>query len=163
MYRNSCCLQNTKNGSIACGFFTLVSRSLGAILLIVGLVHLESISIYLKGNENFVYSLRIVFLTQLVDCALFITFSILLIHGVRKDNSSLMFPWIIWMIIEIGGLTILIILTLMGITQEVKLSAILATILFSLIFLGIDIYCLFCVMAQYKLLQYNPPAYSVII
>uniref|UniRef100_A0A0C9S397 TSA: Tityus bahiensis Tbah01512 mRNA sequence n=1 Tax=Tityus bahiensis TaxID=50343 RepID=A0A0C9S397_TITBA len=67
------------------------------------------------------------------------------------------------MIIEIGGLAILIILTLMGITQEVKIAAILGTVLFSLIFLGIDIYCLLCIITQYKLLQYSPPPYSVII
>lgn len=132
-------------------------------MLIIGLVHLESVSVYLRGNAGLAHTLHVLFTAQLLDCALFITFSILLIQGVRKDNTLLMFPWIVWVMIEIGGLIMLIILTLIGITQGLKISAVLATVLFSLIFLGIDIYCLLCVTNQYKLLQHNPPPYSVLV
>nr|AIX87822.1 venom protein AbVp-1 [Androctonus bicolor] len=160
--RGCCCWRNTKDGSVACGYFTLFTRLIGTALVIVGLVNLTSLATYIHGSQNYISSLRLLFVAQLIDCLVFIVFSAMLIHGVKTDNTVMMFPWIVWMVIEIGSLIILLILTFIGVTQGLLVSAVVFSVLISVVFLGIDIYTLMCVTSQYRLLQHGPPSYSVI-
>uniref|UniRef100_A0A1W7R965 Venom protein n=1 Tax=Hadrurus spadix TaxID=141984 RepID=A0A1W7R965_9SCOR len=160
--RGCCCWRNTKDGSVACGYFTLFTRLIGVAVIIAGLANLHSLADYLHGTQAYVTSLRLLFISQLIDCMVFIIFSALMIHGVKTDNRVMMFPWIVWMGIEIGSLVILLVLTFIGITQGMVMSAVTITVLISLAFLGIDVYSLLCVTTQYRLLEYGPPSYSVV-
>ncbi|XP_067142064.1 uncharacterized protein [Centruroides vittatus] len=148
-----CCYKNTKNGSLACAFYTGVV-SLGGVItnsVVLALFdkYRQKLYDFNKGKIDHA-SIQLYFRLSLSSAVVLLLVSALLYVGVKKERRWLTVPWMVWMATLIAvQLCSVFFLFLIIKANPILLLQCFVIVLFS----AVNIYCFACVYSQFKTLQ----------
>ncbi|XP_023236136.1 uncharacterized protein LOC111635428 [Centruroides sculpturatus] len=151
-----CCFKNTKNGSLACAFYTGIV-SLGGIItnsVVLALFdrYKQKLYDFNKGKIDQA-SIQLYFRLSLSSAVVLFLVSTLLYVGIKKERRRLTVPWMVWMAVLIAvQLCSVFFLFLIIKANPIILLQCFVIVLFS----AVNIYCFACVYSQYKTLQEIP-------
>ncbi|XP_067119224.1 uncharacterized protein [Centruroides vittatus] len=153
-----CCFKNTRDGSMACAIFYMVTCMINAYLYVYVLRNKEALHSSAEILNIEEESARKMYIYQLADTVITFLCSIFLAVGVRKDNRCLFLPWICWICFECFGLVAILIFLIYLLAVwgfHPSLVIIFVFLLFGVLFV---VYMLLCVLSQYQLLSTRPPS-----
>ncbi|XP_023241759.1 uncharacterized protein LOC111639998 [Centruroides sculpturatus] len=139
-----CCFNNTQDASFAVGVYTAIMSLIGIISVSVTFA-----SSYQSSYPDKVY-ITLYALAVVIE-VLFFLISIILLYGIKKENRLLMIPWMVWMIINIVGQFIGVIILGIVVVHMVR-PFILVFVVILLLMIGLDITCFIVVNTHYQYL-----------
>uniref|UniRef100_A0A1W7R999 Venom protein n=1 Tax=Hadrurus spadix TaxID=141984 RepID=A0A1W7R999_9SCOR len=166
--RTCCCCFDTKNGSIACGVYTMVWRIIAIISLIIVIAQnkvLKEQAAAFGMDTDQVGVIRGILIFFLVECLIFVFFCGLLIHGAKNDRPGFLIPWVVAMSVEVAFniITLIAVIIVAALADKVSVAVIVFTVLIMAFNIAFTIYMILCVESQRKLLGQSsstPPAYA---
>lgn len=147
--KKGCCCYSLQDGAIIIGITFMMASSV-ALLMEVGLIaewEDVKLSLHDKRMRQFTFPVLIV---GTVLSAVYILFSVLMLHGVKMENKLYILPWLVWSFIHV---TVTICACIYELTLGGTVIELTVVPMFYVVVICFWIYSVVCVLSYYKTLS----------
>nr|XP_054755153.1 uncharacterized protein LOC129261130 [Lytechinus pictus] len=144
-----CCFSNVRTGSTACGVYSLISACIYLAAWAYNLA--QAVTAFQGLSDPVVDGIYAAYSIDIIVAVFLIIASIVLLVGVSNDNKEMLIPYMVAIILlmVLQAIAWIIIFALLDLASSLLIGNLVVWLLFT----GLNITCLLCVMSQYQELR----------